>query len=107
VKLHTFSWIAALVSVLFAANVLAYDCSGLPEWKRQAYYLADTVVKYQEFAYVNSELRRSGKSTHLLLCKSDPPEAAINFIRLLVVGTLSAKHAGMIRYGMHVECNEF
>jgi hypothetical protein len=55
VKLHTFSWIAALVSVLFAANVLAYDCSGLPEWKRQAYYLADTVVKYQEFAYVNSE----------------------------------------------------
>jgi hypothetical protein len=54
-KLRAFSWIAALVSVLFAANLLAYDCSGLPEWKRQAYYPANTTVKYQEAAYVNTE----------------------------------------------------
>lgn len=54
-KLSTFAWIATLGAAIFAGNALAHDCSGLPEWKRQAYYLAGTKVKYQEVAYENVE----------------------------------------------------
>lgn len=43
--------------MLFAAwlphSALAYDCSGLPAWKRQHYYLPGEEVKYQGFAYQN------------------------------------------------------
>ena len=52
---RTFLWIATLGSVLFAGNTLAYDCSGLPEWKRQSYYLAGTEVQYQGVAYKTAE----------------------------------------------------
>lgn len=51
----TFVWIATLGTMFFAVNTLAYDCSGLPEWKRQAYYLAGTQVQYQEVAYEAQE----------------------------------------------------
>jgi hypothetical protein len=54
-KLRTIAGIITLGSLLFAGSALAYDCTGLPEWKRQAYYLPGTVVQYQEFAYVNDE----------------------------------------------------
>ena len=42
-------------SLLFAGSLAAYDCSGLPEWKRQAYYLAGAEVQYQGFAYKNGD----------------------------------------------------
>lgn len=45
----------ALASVLFATSALAYDCSTLPEWKRQAYYQPGSEVQYQEVAYRNAE----------------------------------------------------
>jgi hypothetical protein len=54
-KLRTIAGIITLGSVLFAGSALAYDCTGLPKWKRQAYYLPNTVVQYQEVAYVNDE----------------------------------------------------
>ena len=54
-KLRTISWIVALGSTLFAGSALAYDCSGLPEWKRQAYYLVGAQVQYQKVAYENKE----------------------------------------------------
>jgi hypothetical protein len=40
-KLRTIAGIISLCSVIFAGNALAFDgdCSGLTEWKRQAYYL--------------------------------------------------------------------
>jgi hypothetical protein len=54
-KLRAVAWIAAFGSVLVAGNALAWDCSGLPEWKRQAYYLAGTEVQYRDAAYVSEE----------------------------------------------------
>ena len=42
-----------LLSVFRVGSTLAYDCSGLPEWKRQHYYLEDDQVQYQQVAYVN------------------------------------------------------
>ena len=54
-KLRTIAGIISLCSALFAGSALAYDCSGLPEWKRQAYYLVGTEVQYKEAAYINSE----------------------------------------------------
>jgi len=33
---------------------LTYDCTGLPEWKRQHYYLLDAQVQYQGTAYENT-----------------------------------------------------
>ena len=52
-KLCTISWIIAFGSAIFAGSVLAYDCNGVPQWKRQAYYETGTEVQYQEVAYVN------------------------------------------------------
>ena len=54
-KLRTIAGIITLGSALFVGSAAAYDCSGLPEWKRQAYYLTGTEVQYQEVAYVNNE----------------------------------------------------
>ena len=54
-KFRTITWSIALVSAIFAGSALAYDCSGLPQWKRQTYYDTGTEVKYQEVAYVNAE----------------------------------------------------
>jgi len=55
-KLHTVTWIIALAPAILAGSDLAdYDCSGLPQWKRQAYYEEGTEVKYQEIAYENAE----------------------------------------------------
>ena len=39
---------------LFPSVVLAYDCTGLPEWKRQHYYLSGAQVQYQGTAYENA-----------------------------------------------------
>jgi hypothetical protein len=53
-KLRTMAWLIVFGSTAFAGIAQAYDCSGLPQWKRQAYYLAGTEVAYQEAAYVNA-----------------------------------------------------
>ena len=45
---------AILGSAFFAGSALAYDCGGLPEWKRQSYYLVGEQVQYQEIAYENT-----------------------------------------------------
>ena len=54
-KLRTIIWIIALGSSIFSGSMQAYDCSGLPQWKRQAYYETGTEVQYEEVAYVNAE----------------------------------------------------
>jgi hypothetical protein len=54
-KLQTIAGIMILGSAIFAGSALAYDCSGLPEWKRQAYYQVGTQIQYQEVAYENDE----------------------------------------------------
>lgn len=54
-KFSPVAWIAALGLTLFAGNALAYDCSGLPQWKRQTYYLEGARVQYQQMAYTNEE----------------------------------------------------
>jgi len=41
-------------SLLGAGGAFAYDCSGLPEWKRQSYYLLGDNVQYQGTAYENT-----------------------------------------------------
>ena len=42
--------------ILFAGSALGEDqnCSDLPEWKRQAYYLVGAQVQYQDIAYKNT-----------------------------------------------------
>jgi hypothetical protein len=47
--------IGLLGTLAFAASAFAYDCSSLPEWKRQAYYLIGAKVQYQEVAYEATE----------------------------------------------------
>lgn len=54
-KLRTIAGIISLSLALFSGSALAYDCSALPEWKRQAYYLEGTEVQYHEIAYKNEE----------------------------------------------------
>jgi hypothetical protein len=43
----------ALCFLFCSANSLAFDCSALPEWKRQHYYLYGEQVQYREVAYEN------------------------------------------------------
>ena len=54
-KLRTLVGVVALGTALFAGTAQAYDCSELPQWKRQTYYLAGSEVQYQEVAYVSEE----------------------------------------------------
>jgi hypothetical protein len=42
-----------LIPLLWAATAQAWDCTGLPEWKRQHYYLEGDQVQYQGNAYQN------------------------------------------------------
>jgi Glycosyl hydrolases family 18 len=53
-KLNIIASITAICSVLWAGNALAYDCSGLPQWKRQSYYLLGAKVQYLNTAYENT-----------------------------------------------------
>ena len=39
---------------LLPQAALGYDCTGLPEWKRQHYYLSGAQVQYKAVAYENS-----------------------------------------------------
>jgi hypothetical protein len=48
------AWFAALVLVLSTTSALAYDCSGLPEWRRQHYYPLGAQVQYEGIAYENT-----------------------------------------------------
>jgi len=51
---QTIAWIVVLGAALGAGSAQAIDCSGLPEWKRQAYYLLGDQVQYQQIAYKNT-----------------------------------------------------
>ena len=51
---HTMSIRMSAALALWAGGALAYDCSTLPEWKRQHYYLDGAQVQYQGSAYVNT-----------------------------------------------------
>jgi hypothetical protein len=53
-KFPIIAGIISLGSVFFFGSVQAYDCSELPEWKRQAYYLVGSQIQYQEIAYENT-----------------------------------------------------
>jgi hypothetical protein len=44
---------AVLFFLLCSGNSFAFDCSGLPEWKRQKYYLKGEQVQYRDVAYEN------------------------------------------------------
>jgi len=52
-KSRNFLLLFAFLPVFWAASAPAYDCSGLPVWKRQHFYLEGDQVQYQEIAYVN------------------------------------------------------
>ena len=43
----------ALFSIFWATNTLAVDCSTLPNWKRQHFYLEGDQVQYKQVAYIN------------------------------------------------------
>ena len=51
--LRTIAWSIAFGTVFWAGSAFAYDCAGLPEWKRKHYYLLGDQVQYQETAYEN------------------------------------------------------
>jgi len=59
---QTIAWIVVLGAALGAGSAQAIDCSGfepvdcsgLPEWKRQSYYLFEAQVQYQQNAYENT-----------------------------------------------------
>ena len=51
---HTLAWIFFVGTLFAASGVFGYDCSGLPEWKRQHYYLLGDEVQYVGSAYVNT-----------------------------------------------------
>ncbi len=55
-KLKTIAGLIILGLALFAASAsaLTYDCNGMPEWKRQTYYLVGAQVQYQGVAYENT-----------------------------------------------------
>jgi len=53
-KLKTIASIAAMCSAVWAGSALAYDCSGLSQWKRQSYYLLGDKVQYLNLAYENT-----------------------------------------------------
>ncbi len=44
----------AFATLFWTAGALAYDCTGLSEWKRQHFYLLGDQVQYQDFAYENT-----------------------------------------------------
>ena len=68
-KTPNFICAIALSLLLATGNALAFDCSDLPEWKRQRYYLLDDEVQYLDVAYVN----RAESS------KRDKPDPALDF----------------------------
>lgn len=47
-------WLLAIVGVLSAGSGFAFDCTGVPEWKRQHYYLRGDRVQYLGTAYENT-----------------------------------------------------
>lgn len=65
-RLNTIISIIAFCSVLWASGVLAYNCTGLSQWKRQTYYGPDAMVQYLNVAY---------KNTSGLASKRDVPDA--------------------------------
>lgn len=65
-RLNAIISITAFCSVLWASGVLAYNCTGLSQWKRQTYYDLDAMVQYLNVAY---------KNTSGLASKRDAPDA--------------------------------
>ena len=54
-KPRTFVSMMVLGAGVLAGSASAYDCSDLPEWKRQSYYLAGTQVQFEGAAFVSEE----------------------------------------------------
>jgi hypothetical protein len=48
------NWPLILGLALFSGSALAYDCSDLSKWKRQAYYPVGAQVQYLDVAYENT-----------------------------------------------------
>ena len=46
--------ITVICPALWASGAIAYDCSGLLQWKRQSYYLLGDEVQYLNVAYENT-----------------------------------------------------
>lgn len=65
-RLHTIISVIVMCSAFWASGSLAYDCAGLSQWKRQAYYAPDAMVQYLNVAY---------KNTSSLPSKRDVPDA--------------------------------
>ncbi len=68
-----------LVASLWSASGSAYDCTGLPEWKRQHYYLFGDQVQFMGFAYENrAEASKRDRPDQgdpwVLLGPCDPPD---------------------------------
>jgi len=77
------AWLTVLTALLFTAPVLAIDCSGLPQWKRQAYYLQGAEVQYQEAAYQATEAT-----------KRDFPDAGLPWVYLDACETVGGGGGG-------------
>jgi hypothetical protein len=75
--LRIITWLTVLGCSLLAGSVWAYDCSGLPEWKRQHYYLEGAQVQYQGTAYENT-----AESS-----KRDFPDRSANWLELGACGS--------------------
>ena len=45
--------LTSLIASLWTANSIAFDCTELPQWKRQHYYLEGDQVQYEGSAYEN------------------------------------------------------
>jgi hypothetical protein len=75
--LRIITWLTVLGCSLLAGSAWAYDCSGLPEWKRQHYYLEGAQVQYQGTAYENT-----AESS-----KRDFPDRSANWLELGACGS--------------------
>ena len=50
---RTFTCAIGFLFLFWNANAVAVDCDGLPEWKRQHYYVLGDMVQYRDVAYQN------------------------------------------------------
>jgi hypothetical protein len=50
---RTFTCAIGFFFLFWNANAVAVDCDGLPEWKRQHYYVLGDMVQYRDVAYEN------------------------------------------------------
>ena len=66
------SIVTALFASLWTSNSVALDCTGLPEWRRQHYYLQGDQVQYQAKAYENGAGQTHGLLGYMLWAAECP-----------------------------------